>query len=37
MEAADLYNLFVANYPNSKYNKDVKYMYDRAMKEINSQ
>ncbi|MCD4697846.1 MAG: outer membrane protein assembly factor BamD [Bacteroidales bacterium] len=34
-EAADIYNQFVALYPESKYNRDIKYMYDRAMKEIN--
>ncbi|MBN2174922.1 MAG: outer membrane protein assembly factor BamD [Bacteroidales bacterium] len=33
-EAADVYNTFVSLYPESKYNRDIKYMYDKAMKEI---
>lgn len=33
-EAADTYNAFVEQYPESDYNKQVTYMYNRAMKEI---
>jgi outer membrane protein assembly factor BamD len=33
-EAADVYNLFVGLYPESKYNKDLEYMYSKAIKEI---
>lgn len=35
-EAADTYNLFIIEYPESKYSKEVAYMYDKAMKEINN-
>jgi outer membrane protein assembly factor BamD len=34
-EAAETYNQFVIQYPESKYNREVKYMYDKAIKEIN--
>lgn len=33
-EAADTYNLFVEQYPESEYNKQVTYMYNKAIKEI---
>jgi outer membrane protein assembly factor BamD (BamD/ComL family) len=33
-EAADTYNEFVTQYPESDYNKQVTYMYNKAMKEI---
>jgi len=33
-EASDVYNLFVSLYPESKHNKDLEYMYNKAMKEI---
>ncbi|MCB2219186.1 MAG: outer membrane protein assembly factor BamD [Bacteroidetes bacterium] len=35
-EAADIYQKFVTQYPESKYNKEVAYMYEKAMKEINN-
>lgn len=35
-EAADLYKKFVDLYPDSHYMKEVKYMADKAMKEIES-
>ncbi|HPE57293.1 MAG TPA: outer membrane protein assembly factor BamD [Bacteroidales bacterium] len=33
-EAADIYQRFVEQYPESKYMKEVAYMYNKAMKEI---
>jgi len=36
-EATDIYNKFIAQYPDSKHNRDVQYMYERAMKELNKQ
>jgi len=33
-EAADVYNTFVTLYPESDHNRDVEYMYKRAMKVI---
>ncbi len=33
-ETADTYNKFIAQYPESDYNKELKNMYDRAIKEI---
>lgn len=35
-EAADIYNKFISEYPESKYMKEVAYMYNKAMKEINN-
>lgn len=34
-EASDIYNNFIVTYPESKYNKQLKYMYTRATKELN--
>ncbi|MCB0804465.1 MAG: outer membrane protein assembly factor BamD [Bacteroidales bacterium] len=36
LEATDVYTKFIAQYPDSKYNKQVNYMYEKAMKEINN-
>ncbi len=36
-EAADIYNQFIAMYPESEHMRDVEYMYNKAMKEINRQ
>ncbi|MCD4789761.1 MAG: outer membrane protein assembly factor BamD [Bacteroidales bacterium] len=33
-EAVDIYNDFVIMYPDSDFNKDVEYMYNRAIKEM---
>lgn len=33
-EAINIYNDFIAQYPDSKYMHDVKYMYDRAIKDL---
>ncbi len=35
-EAADVYQKFITLYPESKYMKEVAYMYEKAMKEINN-
>ena len=36
LEAADIYDKFVVQFPDSKYNKEVKNMYSKAMKEVNN-
>jgi outer membrane protein assembly factor BamD len=35
-EAAEIYDQFITQYPDSKYNREIEYMYNRAMKVIKS-
>lgn len=34
-EASDIYNQFIVMYPDSEFNKQVQYMFDKATKDIN--